>query len=199
MSSLCQNLLCLLAAVPTASAAAPAAAAALAAAAPPTASAAAATLAPFDTKISLNSQLLPALFHYVHLFLLSPVSSPPGHRCWLGWWGCAKRQQESLLVGLVGMREASGPRSSSSSSTYSKSEPGPTCSKSGPGPTTQSLTRHPRIQRVSLGQPYKSAQKRSRVTSAAYSAYGVASPVAAFISCSSMSLSLSYTTSAPGT
>ena len=35
----------------------------------------------------------------------------------------------------------------------------PTCSKSGPGPTTQSLTRHPRIQRVSLGQPYKSAQK----------------------------------------
>ena len=98
MSSLCQNLLCLLAAVPTASAAAPAAAAALAAAAPPTASAAAATLAPFDTKISLNSQLLPALFHYVHLFLLSPVSSPPGHRCWLGWWGCAKRQQEFLTL-----------------------------------------------------------------------------------------------------
>ena len=119
------------------------------------------------------------------------ASLPPVSRQLSSW--------ASLLVGLVGMREASGPRSSSSSSTYSKSEPGPTCSKSGPGPTTQSLTRHPRIQRVSLGQPYKSAQKRSRVTSAAYSAYGVASPVAAFISCSSMSLSSSYTTSAPGT
>ena len=46
---------------------------------------------------SPNSALLPALFHYVRLFLPSPVSSP-GHCSWMDWRGYAKRHEMQWLA-----------------------------------------------------------------------------------------------------